>query len=277
MVKASISHVNDVNRKKPFMVQWGSRSANVGEKRKSKSFATKAEAEAFVAELNNELKRTTFLSQPTSTGKDIYRNMSFYDYMLYYIEDSGQCTCSDRTKKCYMDTAERIHKELDKIGKGAVTLHELDDIVLNTVIRNIASCRGNSLVSKVHGFIRRVLSYAFARGYISRDIASLIVKPKCRKKSKEDSKRKPYTYEEIKMLLDAALTNTRLHAIIVLALYSGMRPAEIRALKWTDIDLSNGEIHVNGAVKRKYSDLKKSNYTEHVGSTKSEYGLSGFV
>lgn len=79
------------------------------------------------------------------------------------------------------------------------------------------------------------------------------------------------------MFLDAAQTNTRLYAIIVLALYSGMRPAEIRALKWTDIDLSNGEIHVNGAVKRKYSDLKKSNYTEHVGSTKSEYGLSGFV
>lgn len=273
VVKASISRVNDVNRKKPYMVQWGSRSVNSGEKRKTKSFATKAEAEAFAAEINNELKRTALLSQPIGTSKDIFRNMSFYNYMLYYIEDSGQCTCLDRTKKCYMDTAKRIYKELDKIGKGSVTLNELDDIALNTIIKNIASCSGGSLVSKAHGFIRRVLSYAFAREYINRDIAPLIVKPKCRKKSKEDSNRKPYTYEETKMLLDAAKPNTRLYAMMILALYSGMRPAEIRALRWTDIDLSNGEIHVKGAVKRKYSDLKKSSYTEHVGSTKSEHGL----
>ena len=273
VVKASISHVNNVNRKKPFMVQWGSRSVNGGNKRKSKSFATKAEAEEFVAELNNELKRKAVLSQPINTSKDIDRNISFCDYMLYYIKESGQCTCSDRTKKCYMDTAERIYRELDNIGKSSISLYELDDIVLNTVIKNIASCSGDSLVSKACGFIKRVLSYAFARGYITKNIAPLIVKTKCRKKSKDDSNRKPYTYDEIKMLLDAAQPNARLYAIMVLALYSGMRPAEIRALKWEDIDWSNGVIHVKGAVKREYADLSKSSYTERVGSTKSEYGI----
>ncbi len=273
LAKATISFVSKEGRKKPFMVQWGTRSADGGEKRKSKCFATRAEAETFAEEINNELERANFPSQYIRTSKDIDRYMCFYDYMLYYIEGSGQCTCSDRTKKCYMDTAERIHRELDKIGKGFVTLHELDDIVLNTVIKNIASCSGSSLVNKVYGFIKRVLSYAFARGYINRDIAPLIVKTKCRKMSKTDSNRKPYTYEEIRMLLDAAKPNTRLYTMIVLALYSGMRPAEIRALRWTDIDLSNGEIHVNGAVKREYNDLSKSGYTEHVGSTKSDYGI----
>lgn len=273
MAKATVSHVNNEKRKKPFLVQWSARSADGSDKRISKSFATKAEAEAFAAEINTELEQAHFSSQPTRPSRDIGRYMSFCDYMLYYIKDSGQCTCSDRTKKCYINTAERIHKELDKIGRGSVTLYELDDIVLNTVIKNIAGCSGGSLVSKVYGFIKRVLSYAFARGYINKDIAPLIVKAKCRKKSKAESNRKPYTDNEIKKILDAAKPNTRLYAFINIALYTGMRPAEIRALRWSDIDWQNEEIHVNGAVKREYADLSGSSYTEHVGSTKSESGI----
>lgn len=273
VANATISFVRKKGRKKPYMVQRRVYFEDGSSKRVSKCFATREEAETYATEIDNELKRVNFPSQYIRASRDIDRYMGFYDYILYYIEDSGQCTCSDRTKKCYMDTAERIHRELEKIGKGLVKLHELDDTVLNTVIKNIASCSGSSLVSKVYGFIKRVLNYAFARGYINRDIAPLIVKAKCRKMSKTDSNRKPYTYGEIKMLLDAAKPNTRLYTMIVLALYSGMRPAEIRALRWTDIDLSNGEIHVNGAVKREYSDLSKSGYTERVGSTKSDYGI----
>lgn len=298
VANATISLVRKEGRKKPFMVQRRVYFEDGSYKRVSKCFATREEAEEYAATVNGEREQSRSRSESVhiettansrqalglsdysailGTGIEgtqaVGGNMSFYNYMLYYIKDSGQCTCGDRTKKCYMDTAERIHKELDEIGKGSITLCELDDIVLNTVIKNIASCSGGSLVSKVYGFIKRVLGYSFAIRYINRDIVPLLVKAKCVKKSKNDSNRKPYEDEEIQMMLDAAKSNTRLYAMIVLALYSGMRPAEIRALRWSDIDWSNGEIHVNGAVKREYTDLNKSSYIECVGSTKSEYGI----
>lgn len=300
MANATISFISKEGRKKPYLVQWRIYFTDGSDTRKSKSFATREEAEAYAAKIDGESEQpvpysdsvhisvtensreviclsadhSAILGMGIGSTQTVDGDMSFYDYMRYYIEDSGQCTCSDRTKKCYMDTANRIRRELEKIDKGSISLGELDDTVLNKAFKNIVDCgSGTSLIGKAYGFTKRVLEYAFARGYITKDIAPLIVKPKCRKKSKADSDRKPYTDEEIKMLLDAAKSNTRLYAMIVLALYSGMRPAEIRALRWTDIDWGNGEIHVNGAVKREYADLSKSSYTECVGSTKSDSGI----
>lgn len=299
MANATISFVSKEGRKKPYMVQWRVYLEDGGFKRVSKYFATRDEAEAYAARVDRERERAVPRSESvhiaaTSNNKEalglptnptalpaagnvsaqtVGGNMSFYDYMRYYIKESGQCTCSDRTKKCYIDTAKRIHKELEKMGKGSIALNKLDDTALNNVIQSIANASGRSLLDKVYHFTRQVLKYAFARGYINKDIAPLIIKAKCRKKSKAESNRKPYTDNEIEMILDAAKPNTRLYAFISIALYTGMRPAEIRALRWSDIDWQKREIHVNGAVKRKYDDLDKSKHDEFVGSTKSESGI----
>ena len=283
VANATISFVSKEGRKKPYMVQRRVYFEDGGFKRVSKCFATREEAEAYVAKVDGERERivpcpeSVHIVATVNSRQAVCSNMSFYDFMRYFIKDSGQCTCGDRTKKCYMDTTNRIHKELDKIGMGSITLGELDDTVLNKVIKNIADCGdGDSLLDKVYNFTKRVLRYAFAKEYIGRDISLLIRKAKSRKQEGDETdaqNRNPYSDEEIKMLLDAAKPNIRLYAIIILALYSGMRPAEIRALRWKDIDWSNGVIRINGAVKRKYGDVETSSYSEFVGSTKSSSGI----
>ena len=127
-----------------------------------------------------------------------------------------------------------------------------------------------STLNKAFDFASRTLKYAFKKKYISENIADLIDKPNSQVQSEE---RLPYTNEEIEMILDAAKPNTRLYALINIALYTGMRPSEIRALRWSDVDWESGTIHVNGAAKRHYDDPEHSSYTEYIGETKSKSGI----
>lgn len=211
-------------------------------------------------------KLATRCCQPKAAGGD----MSFYDYMLYYIEDSGQCSCRERTKKCYTYAAATIRADLEKMGEGSVTLERLNDTMLNKIFIEMAQKFRQSTLNKAFDFVKRTLKYAFKKKYISENIAELIDKPKSQIQSEE---RQPYTDEEIEMILSAAKPNTRLYALVNIALYTGMRPSEIRALRWSDVDWDNGTIHVNGAAKRHYDDLKRSAYTEYIGETKSKSGI----
>lgn len=297
VANATISFISDENRKKPYMVQRRVYFADGSKpKRVSKSFATREEAEAYAAKVDGERGQAVPCSESVhigttansrealglsanyapilgvgiDTAQAVGGSMRFYDYMLYYIKDSGKCTCGDRTKKCYTYAAASILTELEKIGKGSITLGQLSDTMLNKVFIEMAQEFRQSTLNKAFDFTKRTLKYAFKKKYISENIADLIDKPK----SKIDpEKRYPYTDEEIEMILDAAKPNARLFTLINIALYTGMRPSEIRALKWSDVDWDNGTIHVNGAVKRCYDNLESSSYTEYIGGTKSKSGI----
>jgi integrase len=48
----------------------------------------------------------------------------------------------------------------------------------------------------------------------------------------------------------------RLHAVYVLALAAGLRRGELLGLRWTDVDLDGGELHVRQAVQRVGGELR---------------------
>lgn len=296
VANTTISFVSKKGRKKPYMVQRRLYFTDGSNKRVSKCFATREEAEAYAAEVNGERERSlirseslqsettanssevivlshdhsAILGEGTGSAQAVGGNMSFYDYMLYYIKNSGKCNCLDRTKKCYTYAAANIRTELEKIGEGSVTLEHLNDTMLNKIFIEMAQKFSQSTLNKAFDFAKRTLKYAFKKKYIGENIADLIDKPKSQVPSE---KRQPYTDEEIEMILEAAKPNTRLYAFINIALYTGMRPSEIRALRWSDVDWESGTIHVNGAAKRRYDDPTHSAYTEYIGGTKSKSGI----
>lgn len=296
VANTTISFVSKEGRKKPYMVQRRVYFEDGGFKRISKCFATREEAEAYAAKVDEDHEQTVsrsesvhitatsnskealglsadysaLLGKGIETAQTVGGNMSFYDYMLYYIEDSGQCSCHERTKKCYTYAAATIRTDLEKMGEGSVTLERLNDTMLNKIFIEMAQKFRQSTLNKAFDFVKRTLKYAFKKKYIGENIADLIDKPKSQIQSEE---RQPYTDEEIEMILNAAKPNTRLYALVNIALYTGMRPSEIRVLRWSDVDWDNGTIHVNGAAKRHYDDLKHSAYTEYIGGTKSKSGI----
>lgn len=278
VAKATISFISKEGRKKPYMVQRRVYLADRGYKRVTKCFATRDEAEAYAAKVYREREQivpclsecSAILSAGIASGRTVSGNMSFYDFMIYYIRDSGKCNCTDRTQKCYTYVASSIRAVLEKFGNGSVTLEQLSDTILNKMFKEMSEKFAQSTLNKAFDFAKRTLKYAFMKKYISENIANLLEKPKSRIQSE---KRQPYSDEEIQMILNAAKPNKRLYAIINIALYTGMRPSEIRALRWSDVDWNNETIHVNGAVKRHYDNPERSSYTEFIGETKSKSGI----
>ena len=57
------------------------------------------------------------------------------------------------------------------------------------------------------------------------------------------------TVAEIKRMV-AAATDTRAKALLLLAAFTGLRASELRGLRWSDVDLKKGEVHVRQRADR---------------------------
>jgi integrase len=57
------------------------------------------------------------------------------------------------------------------------------------------------------------------------------------------------TTAEVKRMVVAA-TDTRARALLLLAAFTGLRASELRGLRWSDIDLKKGEVHVRQRADR---------------------------
>ncbi|HBB27657.1 MAG TPA: hypothetical protein DC000_00105 [Clostridiales bacterium] len=90
--------------------------------------------------------------------------------------------------------------------------------------------------------MKQMLKKAVKNGYIAKNVAEDIEKPKYDKQTK-----KPLTEHEIDIIKKTAQTH-RGGPFILTLLYTGMRRGEIVPLTWNDIDFRNRVIKVNKAV-----------------------------
>lgn len=58
------------------------------------------------------------------------------------------------------------------------------------------------------------------------------------------------TAAEVKRLVEAAKGNVKLHALLLTAALTGLRASELRGLRWSDVDLKAGELHVRQRADR---------------------------
>lgn len=112
-------------------------------------------------------------------------------------------------------------------------------------------------VHKLHVVLHKALSQAVSDGLIPRNVASGMKLPKVHREEIN-----PLTEEEARRLLEAA-RGDRLEALYVLALSTGMRMGELLALKWEDVDLERGLLHVR-------CTLTQANGSFILGETKTK-------
>lgn len=97
---------------------------------------------------------------------------------------------------------------------------------------------------QAHRILSRALRVAHQRGYVQRNVATLVDAP-----SKVDSEMEPLTKAEAKRVL-AAAAGTRLQARWSVALALGLRQGEALGLTWDRVDLDAKVIHVRQALSR---------------------------
>jgi integrase len=93
-------------------------------------------------------------------------------------------------------------------------------------------------VQYVHVTLHKALKQAIADGLIPRNATEAVKPPQVRREEI-----RPLTAEHVKVLFEAA-KGDRLEALYVLAVTAGLRQGELLGLKWDDIDLEVGTLHV---------------------------------
>jgi len=67
---------------------------------------------------------------------------------------------------------------------------------------------------------------------------------------------------EIKRLVDASKDTPKLHALLLTAIFTGLRASELRGLRWSDVGLNSGELHVR----------QRADKYNKIGPPKSKHG-----
>jgi integrase len=204
-------------------------------KRRHRQFLTKREADSFLVQARAEV--AAGLHTPDSAS-------------ITVVEAAGLWL-----DRCQRDGLEpttirqyRAHVNLHiapRIGK--IKLARLSVPAINAFIDQlIKDGRSKEMARRVLRSLSSIVSEAQRRGLVAannvRDASPI-------KQSKRIGGRPQMpTKDELKRIIDA--TPERWRAFIMTAIFTGLRASELRGLKWEDIDLKNGILHVRRRVDR---------------------------
>jgi integrase len=147
------------------------------------------------------------------------------------------------TLKQYRELGAHIEQYL-----GALRLAELTTPGINAFRDTLCRIMSRSMARKILTGLKGVLAEAQRRGLVAQNVAvSVTVGPDRRKAGIESGLDFP-TPDEIQRILAAA--NERARPFLVTAALTGLRASELRGLRWTDVDLKRGEIHVRQRADR---------------------------
>lgn len=138
---------------------------------------------------------------------------------------------------------------LEHIKNSAIANIKIQDISYIEIQKFIDTKKGlaNSYIDKIWGMLNSIFLEALRREYI---IKNPMLRVEKIKSDKTDKKVEAFTIEEQKAFLNVLTSNEIYRDIFIIALYSGMRMGEILALKNTDINFKEKEIHIQRTLTR---------------------------
>jgi integrase len=139
----------------------------------------------------------------------------------------------------------RQHVNLHIVPRiGTIKLAHLTAAKVETFRDDLLVSLSRALARKVLTSLKSILKGA-KRGQLAADVSI----GKDKRKRKLEVGRDIPTPAEIKRLIDAA-TDGRRRALLLTAALAGLRASELRGLRWTDVDLKTGELHVRQRADR---------------------------
>ncbi|GAA2415653.1 site-specific integrase [Actinomadura vinacea] len=155
--------------------------------------------------------------------------------LLVHLAKQGK---SEKT----MDTYRGLTKNhiVAKIGKVKLT-----NLTADTVETWLDACAENMATQTLkilHGLLRRSIRLAERRGKVGRNVAGLVDTPQGQRPTRRS--RSLSLKQATKLLGTAQDPQHRLGAYVILAIVSGLRTEELRALTWANVDLKKKVVYV---------------------------------
>jgi integrase len=126
---------------------------------------------------------------------------------------------------------------------GKLRLNRLSAIQIQSLYRiKLESGLSPRTVQIIHSTLRQALKQAMKWSLIPRNVTEAVDPPRSPKREIN-----PFNKEQARTLLEAA-RETKLYALYLLAITTGMRQGELLGLKWEDLDLQAGTLQVRRTV-----------------------------
>lgn len=173
--------------------------------------------------------RDYYIRKEEEKHKGVYPDMLFKDFADNWYElNVKNADCSQVNKENYKNYV-YTHIIPYFVNYKLCEIHEDDcQRFLNQYVG-----KSKAMVSKLRMTLRRIMRKAKKQKLIPDNPAEDIVLP-----SVTQGTRRPITDEERAMILETAKTHYA-GTMVLTMLYCGLRPIEVRNLKWTDIDFEN--------------------------------------
>lgn len=208
-----------------YIVDIG-RDENGKRRQKTKGgFRTKKEAQEALAVLLADLKRGEYIEDTKIT---------FYELVSDWLQHT-----KPNIKQTTYAKYSRILAAHIKGSIGNLKIANLKPLHIARFYAQKSETLAPNTVRTIHNVISGSLTWAVKMGLIKKNPAENAELPKAKRRSF-----KVWSPVEIRQFLEAA-KNRRHFPIYYLALMTGMRQGEILGLKWEDVDLENGVIHIS--------------------------------
>ena len=232
-VRRRVWHTKSGERRESWIVDY---SDQQGE-RHIETFARKREADAFHAQAAVDVRAGTH----TPVSKSITVKAAAEDWIRSVLLEGRESS----TLAQYRQHAQHIN---DRIG--GVKLASLTTPRLNTFRDDLLTTMSRAMGRKVMSSLKSLLKDAQRRGNVAQNAALAVKRIDADKRGESRFKVGVDipTGDEIRAILAAA--EPRVRPLLLTAVFTGLRSSELRGLRWSDVDLKQGELHVRQRADR---------------------------
>jgi integrase len=220
-------------RKEAWIVDYADQAGE----RHIQTFSRKKEADSFRDSVGVDVRAGTH----TPVSKSITVAEATKDWIRAAELERRETTTLDQ----YRQHAKHIN---DRIGE--IRLANLTAPNINTFRDDLLETMSRAMARKVLASLKSVLRDAQRRGNVAQNVALSVKRVDADRRS--ESKLKVGvdipTSDEIKALITALPDSWR--PVFLTAIFTGLRSSELRGLRWQDVDLKQGELHVRQRADR---------------------------
>ena len=181
-----------------------------------------------------------------SLDKGVYTplgKLTLAGLLSQWLQGYVKTNCSIRTLESYQSTAE--HHLIPVLGH--IQLKQLTPQAIQAYYGQACEKLSSKSVLYHHRILKHALKYAVRQGYLGRNPCDLVDPPKPQKKAM-----RTLTPAEVAILLETA-SDSRFYPVIYTAVGTGLRQAELLALRWRDINFDSESISVSRALYKRRS------------------------
>ncbi len=161
-------------------------------------------------------------------------------FLLHYLESTA-ASRKPRTDKRYRELIDlHVLPEIGAVELARLAPQQIQGLY-GVLLRQGLS---PSTVQQVHAILHKAFRFAVGWNLIYRNPTDHVERPRA-----ERQETQVLSPQQVKAFLEAA-RGTRYEALFVLAVFTGMRQGELLGLRWRDVDLEAGILHVRYALQR---------------------------